>query len=156
MPARLLGNGYARFLQAWPGGHRAVTVGQSCAPSRTLMQSTNVSKNDMAEKRRGPAKTKSIGEVILPGGPKGPFSKLSQATMKDNDGVKRTSVALLKYNPGLAKSRQADKQKRNSKKASETEEEQLWSTIPGGTGNIHYWERLMHRHIQAGYLSLNQ
>ncbi|XP_055504628.1 uncharacterized protein LOC129705192 [Leucoraja erinacea] len=101
------------------------------------MQSTNVSKNDMAEKRRGPAKTKSIGEVILPGGPKGPFSKLSQATMKDNDGVKRTSVALLKYNPGLAKSRQADKQKRNSKKASETEEEQLWSTIPGGT-EVHF------------------
>ncbi|XP_078257665.1 uncharacterized protein LOC144594697 [Rhinoraja longicauda] len=103
------------------------------------MQNTNVVKIDMADKRRGPSKAKNIGEVILPGGPKGQLSKLSQLKLKDNEKGKRTSVAVLKYNPGLAKTRQADKRNRSLKKGSgnEVEEDQLWSTIPGGT-EVHF------------------
>ncbi|XP_048461774.1 uncharacterized protein LOC125485006 [Rhincodon typus] len=100
----------------------------------------DVAKGDRGTERSKSCKTRSIGELVLPGGPVRevrqvkPASKINPVKHKRQEGLKRTSVAVLKYNPGLAKSRQTDKRKGSSKKSSkDTGESPLWSSVHGGT-----------------------
>uniref|UniRef100_UPI00398E99AB uncharacterized protein isoform X2 n=1 Tax=Pristiophorus japonicus TaxID=55135 RepID=UPI00398E99AB len=103
------------------------------------MQDTNVAKDDRGRTGRVQNKSRSLGEIVLPGYPVGQVSKLNVAKPKEKEGLKRTSVAVLKYNPGLSKSRQLDKRKRPLKKGvgKEQDEAQLWSNVSGGT-EIHF------------------
>ncbi|GCC26439.1 hypothetical protein chiPu_0004856 [Chiloscyllium punctatum] len=103
--------------------------------------SKDVAKGDRGGEGSKSCKTRSIGELVLPGGPVRearhvkPASKATPVKHRKQEGLKRTSVAVLKYNPGLAKSRQTDKRKGPSKKSSskDTGESPLWSNVHGGT-----------------------
>ncbi|XP_072135216.1 uncharacterized protein [Mobula birostris] len=103
------------------------------------MQNKNVAKSSMEETGRAPTRAITIGDVVLPGGPKSQTSKLKQVKLGGHDKAKRTSVAVLKYKPGWAKAHQADKRKNFFKKTfgKDNEEPQLWSTVPGGT-EVHF------------------
>ncbi|XP_067853524.1 uncharacterized protein [Heptranchias perlo] len=103
------------------------------------MQNTNVANDSRGGRGRAPIKTKSIGELVLPGGPVGQLTKVNQAKHKEQEGLKRTSVAVLKYNPGLAKVHHTDKRKSFFKRGrnKDVEESRLWTNVAGGT-EVHF------------------
>ncbi|GCB60927.1 hypothetical protein scyTo_0012821 [Scyliorhinus torazame] len=106
---------------------------------------------NVGREQREASKTRSIGELVLPGGPVGEVrqvSKVNPTKQKEQEGLKRTSVAVLKYNPALAKSRQGDRRKSSAKKGSSKDiaESRLWSSIDGGTEV--YFSGHAIRHIQ--------
>ncbi|XP_072926703.1 uncharacterized protein [Hemitrygon akajei] len=101
------------------------------------MQNKNVAKNDMEKMGKAPTREMTIGDVVLPGGSKRQASKPNQVKLEGHEGAKRTSVAMLKYKPGLAKAHQADKRKNFHEKTFGKDNEELWSTVPGGT-EVHF------------------